>query len=83
MPLGPRLAELCQRFEPLAAEAFPFMDNVCLAFIDLTAGAIEAPYFLKHKLMDIEVVVNNAKRLRCRRLDALLPQRILHSSGAL
>lgn len=49
IPLGTRLTKLCQRFKSLGAEAFAYMDDVCVAFIDLTAAVIEAVSFLKCK----------------------------------
>lgn len=61
MLLGTRLAKTRERFEPLGVEPFAYMDDVFLAFLDLTAAAVEPVPFLKHKPMDMGVLVNETK----------------------
>lgn len=74
-------AKLCPRFESLGKEAFGYMDNVCLAFADLTTAVIKASPFLKREVMDIGVAVNETETLHCR-LDEIPRQQVLRSSGA-
>ncbi|CAN0514005.1 unnamed protein product [Laminaria digitata] len=61
LALRPGLKRFRQEFEGEGVEAFAYMDDVSLGFMEITANTVKAFAFLRRELDDIGIVVSPAK----------------------